>query len=741
MPRSTAFYLFHSFFFTITINVVETVRSPWMASTTDEPIPLHLRRFFDIEAQVDEGDDEVESDVDSFIDDSVPESGISINHRAVVFKAETMPSDDTDVGQLEDETGAVDEVNESRLQDLDEETAKDVTIGPLWCIKCKRGHEHDVVTYLLGYTKANPEHASIVPYIHYRRRGEGLLYLSTTNNTIAATILKNCIFVLKASSSSNSIYSKSTFNGIEMKQLDAIESARTLIPIDDHKSLFKPGVWVRLRSPAVSSWLKIRGTKKKSKIADEYYDDPALITRINSTHVTVLFLPRFLAKHIITPDMRHIFKSRSLQWLYQPESFSRSFRAKMEERQIRFINGLREETVLRKQVHSSFRSLTAHEGKLFLSSENTFVRLHFPQVDSWTFELGDEVQCVKSSIRGAVSDINEMGIVVESDGAEYGVGWAVRKMWTIGSAVKHSETGAEGTVVAIHEETATFVGKGQIIIDGETRTEDFEYEADVNLLLRYTHSSLDRSLLPCAVIPPASVDSPCQTTKEAYTGQVPWLHREVLVAGPGSGDHHGRLAYVLGVHLNQQTQSGLTVQLMTAVIGSNAPAFVVDYDNVIDSQTRQPLHVIERPSNPAFRINSAYKHPLQLKARRPFPSQPLTAPLSHTPPNSSGSAGEAHVARLPVLSKWADKAHPSQQFLYNLRDVTKVSELGFLVLVSSKDPHLGITFTNDEKLVKLCRRTVPNDSCLLYQHSKQRIVPDTFELKPSPVTARSNDPF
>ncbi|EEB94556.1 hypothetical protein MPER_06610, partial [Moniliophthora perniciosa FA553] len=369
----------------------------------------------------------------------------------------------------------------------------------------------------------------------------------------------------------------------------AIDESEASLIVPKNNPLLNPGTWVRLHNPYIRSWLKKREvekpavqvaaqvdklsvkckarTRSSTSTISEYHGDPAIIINADTDHVTVLFLPRIPTKHFLNAKLKPVLKSSQFQWLYQPDCFSDEFASKLRLRGFVFVNGLREETLPRCSVRPSSQPLSALEGQLFMSSKYPLVLLKFPQVDGWDFALGERVEGMQPSVRGIVTEISDIGLVVscEEGGGDHGVGWAARKIWRAGDPVRHDQRGVEGFVVVSYddEHVTTFMGKIKSTNAGVTSEHDFEYEADSNLLQRIQTSSFDFTAIPHPV---NQLQDPSRINLRS-TGKPPWLNREVMVAGK-VGEHRGRLARVVDVFVDQPTNSRLKVQLQTTVQGS-----------------------------------------------------------------------------------------------------------------------------------------------------------------------------
>ncbi|ESK82397.1 hypothetical protein Moror_12182 [Moniliophthora roreri MCA 2997] len=713
-------------------------------------------RFLDLEVEVDSSDEGLETDdgEDDLIKDNSEEElqeGIPVSHASTNLRNSSSDGSgflppEVDGNSTKDVRKADGMRRDDSVQGMVvEDPGQRATTSLLWCIKCTKGHEYDVILFLFGYTQAHPQHSSTFPSIHYRRKGEGLVYLSTTDDTLAAAALKDCPFVRKSTNDSN---------GIDMKLLTPDESEASLIVSeDDH--LLQPGMWVRLCDPSMPSWLRRRDTRQtpqaygdRKRLAahcavSEYHDDPAMIVKADATHVTVLFLPRLPTKHFLDPKLKPALRSTQFQWLFQPDFFNVDFRSKLDHRGFTFVDGLREETLPRHHVRPSSQPLGALEGKLFLTSNHPLVLSHFPEIDGWNFEIGGLVEGMKLKVTGVVTEISDKGLILRGDGDsdDHSVGWAARKIWKAGELVRHIQNGAEGLVIANNDDrhTTTFVGRMNITNtseDGVTKEQNFEYEADSNLLRRL------HAVYFFAVPHPQAATK--ETSPVSIGGCGPWLRREVMVSGKSSGEHRGQHALVVGVLTNQPTSSGLKLRLQSALQGNSAPPFIVDYDSAVDAATGEPLHIQEYPTNSPYRIKRGYRHPMQPKLKPTIVAKPTTPPPepNEIPMDEDDVGWSGSDDEDSPLPPWCDQAHPSQRWIYSLRDNPIVNKLWFFAILTGRDPKLKINFNRSEKMVRLrFSALIPDEWCLEYQHLAFRLVQLSFIVEPSHPNSRTNDPF
>uniref|UniRef100_A0A0W0FS02 Uncharacterized protein n=1 Tax=Moniliophthora roreri TaxID=221103 RepID=A0A0W0FS02_MONRR len=95
--------------------------------------------------------------------------------------------------------------------------------------------------------------------------------------------------------------------------------------------------------------------------------------------------------------------------------------------------------------------------------------------------------------------------------------------------------------------------------------------------------------------------------KKARTGTIPWKDRCVLIYAKGR-HNKGDVARVYDVHMCQKTKSGLQITVESEVIGRRGQRQMYDYEDLVDEHWELPLHLVERPLNPAFHPKRNYIH-------------------------------------------------------------------------------------------------------------------------------------
>jgi hypothetical protein len=254
------------------------------------------------------------------------------------------------------------------------------------------------------------------------------------------------------------------------------------------------------------------------------------------------------------------------------------------------------------------KSLPFEVTQLFFSSGYPRFRVHFPRVDGWNFNVGDRIEVGGLAARRAtIREIGERDLpIVEFDdgtGLHSLQNWDIRKLFELGDCVKDVVHGVEGfltklngfaaTIVTLHSNAAGY-DVSLLYINLQPYKFQQEYTGHVNFLekddtqkwnnvLELVKQSHDRD----KEIRGSGLEMAKQRQEMVDTGsgQIPWLHRPILIVG---GPHRSKFAIVFDVQNSQQTQSSLRI---VARIETQGPSLgnqvLLDYDHVVDQQCVQ----------------------------------------------------------------------------------------------------------------------------------------------------------
>ncbi|KAL0565093.1 hypothetical protein V5O48_016939 [Marasmius crinis-equi] len=601
-----------------------------------------MLQFLDLEAEVDY-DDEGDDDDDSialagFIaDDDDQEYGSRFSHQA--FHSRMQQEDAMANDAREGPTPG-----RARTNPIQPEN-NDLQIGPtpsLWLVRCHAGKEFDVIHYAIMHATTTQTYA--ISSLHYRKDGEGYLYLETADPLTASGILEKCAFVRHSLHSS--------YGSVDMKRLD--DQNETIRSLRFAPEPIECGTWVRLNNPTFGR-PKPRPKPKPSKLIDphDYVPPPEPVQKRSYYHnalalvldtsastdgnLSVLVVPRVDETltdlgFSIPPE----FKLGS-QIAFSPE-FLKEFETlspKMESKGIRVDSGLRLATVERKAVVRDSDAQSWRDLTLFAKSGHPSVLQSFPRVREWQFEEGEQAISWDGEVEGKIHSVKESGVellvrrrgnyLVSGEIAP--VGWAVLKKWKIGTCVQH-QSGKEGFVIGGKRDLVYF-WKGQSAEScvpcaahrNSLRKADpssFEAvlvkrrESMTQEGLRLSNMSPDyinRALAKMSqeqgynphLLTPEQVDASLEATR---VFQSPWKYWNVIVF---KGIHRGTY-HVMDVLTSQETKSGLKLVVRTDIINSTQAPMAIDYDYVVDAELLLPLHLIKLPQ-PTMAPPPDYVHP------------------------------------------------------------------------------------------------------------------------------------
>ncbi|EEB89538.1 hypothetical protein MPER_12350 [Moniliophthora perniciosa FA553] len=189
------------------------------------------------------------------------------------------------------------------------------------------------------------------------------------------------------------------------------------------------------------------------------------------------------------------------------------------------------------------------------------------------------------------------------------------------------------------------------------------------------------------------------------------------------------------------------------VIGRQGHRQLYDYEDLVDEHWELPLHLVERPMNPAFHPKRGYIHPMTFHvkvAKPPPPIRSSTPPIhsrrrssptrsrSSTPdPAWTVSAEESNRHHpMPSTPSWHTRnLHPSQRWLY---EAGNTQDLWFKAKI--KDQILGKRFDNKPENVRLI--ICDNEKTAIIEHyKKQHPLPDNVEVTPVYPASNTVDPI
>ncbi|KAL0566235.1 hypothetical protein V5O48_015781 [Marasmius crinis-equi] len=639
-------------------------------------------RYIDLEADVDEHDDTEEhdeNDLDDFLrDDDLQSREFSHRQLDVHLDRQQVSIAGTRALLVDVPVNCM-----AREHGKDTET-ENIPLKSLWL----RFHEWKVLVYALNH--ANDRNTTVITSLHYRKDGDGLLYLDTSLPSEAAQILS------KNPSVSHS--RDSSYCGVDMRRLENLqESTKSL--------LFPPEKVSR------GSWVRLTNVVFNSRRRPGYDGDLGLITSVDLVEgsLEVAFVCRL--DEAASAFERSAEKKGRL--LLSEDTVSKGY----DFTGISVDHGLRIEWVANTMVVLISEPPTALDIGLFVSSDHPLVLESFPRVKEWVFREGETVESRDGHQRGRVCAVHEHGVEIitaSSLGSSVEehcyLGWSVSKCWNVGDYVQHV-TGRKGLVVGFDGYRVYFWrgGRAQSNNGGDAdhpfsghrnalkslprvsevdalltrRSENasmewLKYHGMSQVTIERTMSNLNATRPSDShplLLTPRQVDLALSVSK---TFSSPWKWWDVLVwHGPQRGYHR-----VFDVLIGQKTKSGLKVHVQSTVVNALGHILAVDYDDVVDSELLLPLHYILTPPE-AFKPPRDYCHPGirglgKQRSRLHLEQQPVPVDRVPTPPpppvptleevawNPEAAQELSISAFQPDQCEWWKSHHSSQHELYEL---------------------------------------------------------------------------
>ncbi|KAI3614492.1 hypothetical protein WG66_009651 [Moniliophthora roreri] len=472
-----------------------------------------------------------------------------------------------------------------------------------------------------------------------------------------------------------------------------------------------------------------------------------------------------------------------------------------------FQHGMRVQIVEKSMIKPLGRLPNSREGRILLKCSHPAVIGNFPPIEDWRFDIGEMVMAPTGQ-QGVVISHFPGGPVIQCyepgpdncDPAsldslttrvgEHCFGWKLIKSWLPGDFVRHV-SGVEGFVIipncfetdnvlikhpdnnvnhdfsghansfrltprheksqgyAFRREPETFhqtpwmeaAVRGPREITTRLDWQQFRSEWNEKLALRR---------LPQQVFVMDHVEASAKI-KKARSGTIPWKDRRVLIYAKGR-HNKGDVAQVYDVHIRQKTKSGLQITVESEVIGRQGQRQMYDYEDLVDEHWELPLHLVERPLNPAFHPKRNYIHSMTFHvkvAKLPPSVRSTTPPLrSHRPSSARSCSSTPDPAwtvsaddsnrhhPMPSTPTWQTRSlHPSQRWLY---EAENTHDLWFKAKI--KGEILGKRFNNKPENIRLviCDR---DKTAVIEHYKKQHPLPDNVEVSPVYPISNTVDPI
>ncbi|KAJ8075374.1 hypothetical protein PM082_019712 [Marasmius tenuissimus] len=737
-----------------TVNAVASTSQP--SRTTRQRNPDALR-FLDLEAEIDRDDEDNDGDNDGgslagfLVDDHHEEYGTRFSHQAINSRLQQEDLTGDNARRSHQGNVSRDHATNRGYQDNNNAVLDHITPPKLWLVHCK--------VPVLAIAHAVIKKSVAITSLHYRKDGDGALYLDTEDPLAAARILSKCAFIQH--------HRDSPYDRVDMHQLASPTESRLSLqlPPDDHPLVV--GAWVRLSNP------KFRKPKPKSTqmlpsdphdhvpiipIQKRSYYHGALglvLDDLGNDEFTILLVPRIdiallnagfsisenlkqgsidyklgsqiaLAPAFLGPDCKKIVDKLSAQGSC-------------------FESGLRLETVGKERLVPIMNPPAYMEMRLFETSNHPGVRKYFPPVLEWVFGTGEMVVDMIGGHRGVISSVMKHGVEVEvslSEGVKElrAFGWAIRKIFDAGQYVRH-ESSSEGWVVGNDGERVCFWQGGESSIPYAAHRNSLRrvepsfsgvtaltqrHESMLMESLRLSNKSQDQITRTLAVLSqkvgydpqlltPHQLDQSIRSTNMYHN---PWKHWSVWVF---KGMHRGRY-HVLDLVVSKDTKSGLKLQVRTDIVNASRTV-MVDYDHVVDADLLLPLHILH-PLPPTLAPPPGYIHPgldtlkrhrmqidfLQeeegtVKRAATPPPEPATPPPEPASTEPGPWAPEAEQPSLMVpapslADDWWRSTHPSHHQFYEL-DGLSVDQVQFQVKLEGVVPEFkNKAYTHNAKSSK-----------------------------------------
>ncbi|KAL0567185.1 ubiquitin-specific protease ubp15 [Marasmius crinis-equi] len=710
--------------------------------------PNEVAQFLDLEADVDEEEEEQgtdgaetedfivpDGDNDEFCSSTTPTFGRQSEARDDAKEAEDLTASLLRRYQRTHEQDPA--ADDMRLEKL----ALLRTRPQLWKVKCIKGEEYSVCHYVL--TSSQSPNETPISSIFYRSDRDGYVIVELTNLNLAAQLLASHSCVARGSPSQPS--------GIDMVVLEENEAETALeLPADP---LQRPGTWARFVRPRFLP---------ASEAFPNYDGDPCLIDEVRWPFAQVFVVPRIEAFHV-TLGQENERAEGCVQTLHTPETLTPEYYASTIHRANPSFRGLYLLRVHMRHLRVLQGPLPRKAASLFLASQYKGVLENFPRVLGWEFKLG---KLVRSSLSGAVGTISAVylhGVDITSQPstdctaceASFG-GWALHKRWRVGDYLRHYQ-GLEGWVVEVNGTTLKLVSRYTDLATGLLRLDRFS--GHTNSFVAATPPYDWQSM---SIAQPVNANNQSKMPDgltAARTFRAPWKWKDVIL---WRGKHHGTNYRVFDVLLSDQTASGMRVQVETTIANSPLQRILVDYDDVVDRGTLLPLHIIEDPTSPAFRPDPPYRHPAidKLKSihitavspQSPPPTRPATPPYTSALEATAADAPEAWnpefrdredpgaeyaLAKARELEAFHVSQHP---FLEILRCVTESATFKFNVKLTGTSQVTKKDFRAAAKEIDVVEYEGKRQ--LAFQHYKRTVhVHPTVTVEPEFPTKHTQKPL
>ncbi|KAK1233800.1 hypothetical protein PQX77_003027 [Marasmius sp. AFHP31] len=628
-------------------------------------------RFLDLEAEMDRDDEDDDDDDDDggldgfLVNDRHEEYGNRFSHQAINSQLQQANIAGEDAAHRED--GSRQRAANLECQDDNDDDVDYITPPTLWLA----GKEFDVIHYTIAH--AVIKKSTVITSLHYRKNGDGALYMDTEDPLAAARILSKCAFVHHSRDS--------PYDTVEMHRLANPSESRLSLQLPPDDSPLEVGAWVRLSNPKFG---KPKPTPTPAPPSDPHdYVPPVSIQKRSYYHgalglvldqldnegFTILLVPRIdVALLDAGFSISENLKQGSIDYKLGSQiamapaflgSNCETIVDQLSSKGSRFESGLRLETVGKDRLVPITKPPSYPEMSLFEKSNHPAVMKHFPPVQGWVFQVGDMVVDRIGGHRGMVSSVAKHGVEVEvslSQGPKelLAFGWAIRKTFDTGQYVRH-DSGSEGWVVGSDTERVCFWQGSKDSTPFAAHPNSLQRvepsSSGVSALVQRRESMLMESLRLAnmsqnqitralavmsqkvgydpQLLTPEQLDHSIRSTN-MY--QNPWKHWSVWVF---KGMHRGHY-HVLDLVVSKDTKSGLKLQVQSDIVNASRTV-VVDYDHVVDADLPPPLHILQ-PLPLTLEPPPGYIHPGldTLKGHRmridSFREEESTAERAATPP-------------------------------------------------------------------------------------------------------------
>uniref|UniRef100_A0A0W0EYK4 Uncharacterized protein n=1 Tax=Moniliophthora roreri TaxID=221103 RepID=A0A0W0EYK4_MONRR len=491
-----------------------------------------------------------------------------------------------------------------------------------------------------------------------------------------------------------------------------------------------------------------------------YYDDPALVLKVDGHAVTVLFIPRICAcdmpksqptkaEFLQSLTFNLLIQSRQLEGVkmaWNPTQYGKKHRRLIVYPDSGFQHGMRMQIMDKSMIKPLGRLPNLREGRILLKCSHPAVSGNFPLIEDWRFDIGKMVTAPTGQ-QGVVISHSPAGPTIQCyKPPPNDCNPDLQDLLTIDFV--HYVSGVEGFVIVPNSFDNNFVlikhldNNMEAAVQGprEITTgqdwQQFRSEWNKKLALRR---------LPQQVFVMNHIEASAKI-KKAQPGTIPWKDRHVLIYAKGC-HNKGDVAQVYDVHICQKTKSGLQITIKSEVIGRQGQHQMYDYEDLIDEHWELPLHLVEQSLNPAIHPKCNYIHPMTFHvkvAKLPPSTRSMTPTLHlHCPSSARSRSSTLNPAwmvsadnsnchhPMPSTPTWQTQSlHPSQCWLY---EAENTHDLWFKAKI--KGEILGKHFNNKPKNICLviCNR---EKTAVIEHYKKQHPLPDNVEV--SPVYSVSN---